>query len=182
MPLNRVLGKEFEKMTGLIAACITLPMNKMAEANLMDDPFWYPHQSNLDAAKDKNFYGKTEKEWVIKSMANHAVTRLSDWYRETKGLTLNMSVLYEGKVEVYAVTYSCGSTFRVPNVFSVKPVTDVGHKPEFLEMAAKAMFLKLQTFQLIQSLNSCLLYANRSSNEGEVELVTKPMRVLADLL
>ena len=154
----RDLPKEFEQLTGLLAAMIICPDNEhVVQAKLGDFPFWCP------APEEKG--APLEKESALKRMAKFAISQLPSSILDYCRFNLSMAVVWEGKVSVYLADARKNSYDRVATVHSVKDVTDDGHAIDVQQVAAKAYFLEMKKFVLNQELANALLYMDRTDKK-----------------
>ena len=154
----RDLPKEFEQLTGLLAAMIICPDNEhVIQAKLVDSPFWCPAPEEKDAPLGKEF--------ALKRMARFAISRMPLDILNYCRFDISMAVVWEGRVSVYQADARKNISDRVAAVHSIKDVTEDGHAIDVQQVAAKAYFLELKKFILNQSLANALLYMDRTNKK-----------------
>ena len=154
----RDLPKEFEQLTGLLAAMIICPDNEhVVQAKLVDFPFWCPAPEEEGAP--------LVKESALKRMARFAISRLPSDILDYGRFNLSMAVVWEGNVSVYQADARKNNSDRVATVHSIKDVTKDGHAMDVQQVAAEAYFLELKKIVLNQSLANALLYMDRTDKK-----------------
>lgn len=144
---------DFTKVRGVLAAAFIVKDKEGATKSygkvpMGDMPFWSPQPPANPEAINKSYQ--------VKAMAQHCLTQRYVTPHTDK--PFYMSILWDGKVEVYEVD-TWTATFTT--VWGIKQVTDVNAGP-LMEAAAMLYYQAAETLRLLGELQASMLTMDRT--------------------